>query len=127
MSANCRIFLARYSVTFSLAIPEYLNEWMFVKLPYGCLSVPCTSQKPEIRTGSLERMGPSGKRLTMNAFEFCRTAASHQTYTTRATMITTTYADEEPLEIGGHLEDGAVRYFSDGRERRRWWLRGTMQ
>ncbi len=38
-----------------------------------------------------------------------------------------TYAEKEPLEIGGHLEDGAVRYFSDGRERRRGWLKGTMQ
>ena len=81
---------------------------MFVKLPYECLSIPCTSQKPEIRTGSLERMGPSGKRLTMNELLFCGSAQRRRSITIIRKVLRGTHAEKEPLEVGGHLESLAI-------------------
>ena len=54
-------------------------------------------------------------------------ARASQSKATHAKVVKDAHAEKEPLEIAGHLEDGAVRYFLAGRERRWWWLRGTMQ
>ena len=64
----------------------------------------------------------------MNALFFCCCAWPSQSPGTSSMDPRTTNAEEEPLEIGGHLEEGAVRYFLVRRERRRRrWLSGTMQ
>ena len=57
--------------TFLLARPENLCEWMFVKLACPMLSVQISSPSEAYeRTGSLEKMGPSGTLFTRYALLF---------------------------------------------------------
>ena len=101
-----------------LAKPEYLYEWTFVRLPCYVWSVMILSvfaEKTGQRTGSLEKIGPSGTFFTMKELYFCRAGQtnSDQVGFRRRGRFDgmgsvhgmDTDADKQPLEIVRH-DDG---------------------
>lgn len=58
--------------TLVLARPEYFHEWMFVRLAFAknSSSLRVQSRSKEIRTGSLEKMGPSATFFTTKELLF---------------------------------------------------------
>ena len=58
-----------------LAKPEYLYEWTFVRLPcyvWSVMILSVSAGETKQRTGSLEKIGPSGTFFTMKELYFCR-------------------------------------------------------
>ena len=58
-------------IAFELARPEYLCEWMFTRLPYDKSIFVRHWKGRRVRTGSVEKMGPSGSFLCVNELPFC--------------------------------------------------------
>ena len=62
-------------------------------------------------TGSFEKTGPSGTRLTVKELDFCRPGNQVRLEGIVEQVERATNAEEEPLEVAGHLEDGAALLF----------------
>ena len=61
------------AIALELARPEYFCEWMFTRLPYKRYTFLVFENNCKglcVRTGSVEKMGPSGSFLCVNELPF---------------------------------------------------------
>ena len=93
-----------------------MNEWIFVKLPWGNTGHVTARKKHRVRTyGLLGEDGALHKALDDERVVLLQDQKIDKSLKSPKKQSESTNAEEEPLEIAGHLEDGAVRYFLAGR------------
>ena len=89
---------------------------MFVKLP--CKNIGHATARSEYRVQTYRLLGEDGalhKALDDERVVLLQDQKIDKSLKSPKKQSESTNAEEEPLEIAGHLEDGAVRYFLAGR------------